>query len=234
VNNMNDRKVCIYWCDIKNLEYSDKEIEECEIITQTKTIDYLNRIDVIRHITGLLLSEWAINHYGSRHEKQGEYEGVAIGRDGNGKPYYITEKKYSFNISHSGDIAICAISECLVGIDIERKGGTINDILQRICKKEEFEWANSGVGKEKCYSLWTYRESYLKCIGNGIKGIANLFSMIDDKKLIVEHEGFFFYPIQVQNGYESTICTQGPIEWWSVEEVEHDWLKEMLRIIKKC
>lgn len=72
---MNDRKVCIYWCDIKNLEYSDKEIEECEIITQTKTIDYLNRIDVIRHITGLLLSEWAINHYGSRHEKQGEYEG---------------------------------------------------------------------------------------------------------------------------------------------------------------
>ena len=136
---MNDRKVCIYWCDIKNLEYSDKEIEECEIITQTKTIDYLNRIDVIRHITGLLLSEWAINHYGSRHEKQGEYEGVAIGRDGNGKPYYITEKKYSFNISHSGDIAICAISECLVGIDIERKGGTINDILQRICKKEEFE-----------------------------------------------------------------------------------------------
>ena len=44
---------------------------------------------------------------------------ILIDYDKNGKPFYNSPSGIHFNISHSGDWSVCAVSELPVGIDIE-------------------------------------------------------------------------------------------------------------------
>lgn len=45
---------------------------------------------------------------------------VPISREERGKPFLRDRQDLFFNISHSGEYAVCAVSEHPVGIDIER------------------------------------------------------------------------------------------------------------------
>ena len=94
----------------------------------------------------------------------------------NGKPYLEGNPVY-FNLSHSGNMVMCAISDMRVGCDIELMKKQPNlRVAKRFFAKEEYESIKEN---SDFYRLWTLKESYVKLNGEGIKGIADSFSFTE-------------------------------------------------------
>lgn len=90
----------------------------------------------------------------------------------NGKPYY--QNGPFFNISHSGNFVVMAISNKEIGIDIEENVEKNMSSLMRI-----FNEAEAKLIKEHAdfYYLWCAKESLIKCIGTSINKIREIPSL---------------------------------------------------------
>ncbi len=82
-----------------------------------------------------------------------------------GKPHAVGLDVY-FSISHSGDYAVCAVSDKEIGIDIEK----IREINPKVCKKFSTENEAEYIASHKngLFEIWTLKEAYFKCIGTGL------------------------------------------------------------------
>lgn len=89
-----------------------------------------------------------------------------------GKPYY--ENGPFFNISHSGNFIVMAVSNKEVGVDIEENIAKDMTPLLRI-----FNEAEAKVIKEHSdfYYLWCAKESLIKCTGSTINKIKEVPSL---------------------------------------------------------
>ena len=99
---------------------------------------------------------------------------VKLGAHKKGKPFLINEKPIYFNLSHSHEMCVYAFSpDGEVGIDIE-KIRDLPDIDQLIEKnltpgEKKYFTGNPEMRKNRFFQFWTYKESYLKAIGEGMR-----------------------------------------------------------------
>lgn len=87
-----------------------------------------------------------------------------------GKPYFRNHPEVHFNISHSGNLVICAVSDFETGLDIQEKSRMNTD---RIAKKvmspdEHKKYLTSSERQDFFYRVWVMKESYVKWTGDGI------------------------------------------------------------------
>lgn len=101
----------------------------------------------------------------------------------NGKPY-VENVEVEFSISHSGDIAVCAISDKPVGIDIERiKDVNINAAKRLFTADEQnYVFEKWGFAKQRFFEVWTRKEAYVKMLGKGISHFPE-FSVMGNKNI---------------------------------------------------
>ncbi|NOR33206.1 MAG: 4'-phosphopantetheinyl transferase superfamily protein [Bacteroidales bacterium] len=99
---------------------------------------------------------------------------VKMGAHKKGKPYLIHDRTVFFNISNSHDLCVFAFScDAEVGIDME-KIRDLSDIDQLI-EKNLTRRERSYLIKDPAHKLnwffrfWTFKESYLKAIGEGMR-----------------------------------------------------------------
>lgn len=89
----------------------------------------------------------------------------------NGKPY-LPGGGLEFNLSHSGRVAVCAVSPRPVGVDVEAFRHFDEKLLRHICREDELAFfrARAAPGDEDRFftGLWTLKESFLKYLGTGI------------------------------------------------------------------
>ena len=83
-----------------------------------------------------------------------------------GKPY--SDEKF-FNISHSGNIVIIAVSDYEVGCDVELKRELEYERLGKIVFHEnELKKLSETEDKRSLFfKLWTSKEAFIKCLGEG-------------------------------------------------------------------
>jgi 4'-phosphopantetheinyl transferase len=83
-----------------------------------------------------------------------------------GKPY--SDEKF-FNISHSGNIVIIAVSDLEVGCDVELKRELEYERLGKIVFHEnELKKLSETEDKRSLFfKLWTSKEAFIKCLGEG-------------------------------------------------------------------
>ena len=85
-------------------------------------------------------------------------------RTAHGKPY--AEHAPYFNLSHSCDWFLCAVSDTPVGVDIETPRKVSPALVRRICTPAELAFL---AGAPECFlQIWTAKEAYLKYLGTGI------------------------------------------------------------------
>ena len=85
-----------------------------------------------------------------------------------GKPYLIGNKAY-ISLSHSGDIAVCAISENEVGVDIQKISDYDKRLADRFFCREERDYINAADNEKYAfYEIWTRKEARVKLTGEGI------------------------------------------------------------------
>ena len=78
----------------------------------------------------------------------------------NRKPY-LEGAPFRFNLSHSGEYVVCALSDSDVGVDIEE----IKPISEGVMRRFVGYFENSDAENTRC---WTRYEAIGKCLGTGI------------------------------------------------------------------
>lgn len=87
----------------------------------------------------------------------------------NGKP---ETDKIQFNLSHSGNLVICAVSNETVGCDVEQIGNYHEGVVRRFFSEKEktyLENTEESKREQAFFRIWTARESYMKLTGEGMR-----------------------------------------------------------------
>ncbi|MEO8567732.1 MAG: 4'-phosphopantetheinyl transferase superfamily protein, partial [Ginsengibacter sp.] len=122
------------------------------------------------------------------------------------RPYF--NNNIDFNISHSGDYIICAISRRhKIGVDIEEvKEIPFDDFENEFSFKEMTAIMNSDNNMNSFYTLWTQKEAFLKAIGTGLHTQLNKVE-VDDRIIKWNNTSWFLSEIILDAKYISHLCT---------------------------
>lgn len=96
---------------------------------------------------------------------------LAVGPQG--KPFFPDRPDLHFNLSHSGETVLCALSPSPVGCDVEILGPARPELAERFFHPSERRWLSAlppSEYDEAFFRLWTLKESYLKATGLGLSG----------------------------------------------------------------
>lgn len=130
-----------------------------------------------------------------------------------GKPYI---EGLRFNLSHSGTVAVLAVAEGEIGVDVQRIAPVKEALIRRACTEREqkyLECFSGGARVREFFRLWTAKESAGKYFGTGIVDPKEY--EIDLAEESVAYNGnrtglsFREYPL---DGYCLTVCTEKPFE----------------------
>lgn len=88
---------------------------------------------------------------------------IAISRGETGKPFLVNEPDFRFNISHAGDVAVCAFDEFPIGVDVERiRPVRFRPIADRCFSAREREEIPDSNPLPAFFRIWTAKESVVK------------------------------------------------------------------------
>lgn len=155
--------------DLKNYELPVKNILTEERVNK---IYGCNTKKAAQMFAGDVLSRFAINYIFGIPLQELVYKTSRAG-----KPYIEKYNSIHFNISHSNDVVICALSNTPVGIDIQyMKSLNIEQFTKRFfSKQEQKEILESKFQKHEFFKLWTKKESFIKYadlrIADGLKNL---------------------------------------------------------------
>ena len=129
---------------------------------------------------GLLL-KWALKKHGAAVEQ--------LSYGVNGKP---EAEGVFFNLSHSGQWAVCAIGDGPVGCDVEEIASVREGIAERFFTENEVQHLAQFEGErrnEEFFRLWTLKESYMKMTGEGMSLGLDRFEFDMDGQPTVKRDG---------------------------------------------
>jgi 4'-phosphopantetheinyl transferase len=121
-----------------------------------------------------------------------------------------------FNLSHSGDLVVYAVSDRPVGIDIEQvRSMDLAGIIQRFFAPSEFAaWQKLSSADQELafFRTWTVKEAYLKAIGTGLHTpLSEVEVSIDqDPPIILQAPGSENWQLHlIQDHYRNDQCNGG-------------------------
>ncbi len=118
-----------------------------------------------------------------------------------GKPMFI-DNRMEFSLSHAGSFAGATVSDCPVGMDIERKRQIRESLARRICSEREWnELWRRDPSEDTFLRLFSAKESISKRSGEGIRCL----SSIDIGE----------YPVmqKILPGYVLSVCSESTAGW---------------------
>lgn len=169
--------VKIYYADISLVE--DKQIfdylfEKMNMQRRTKILRCKNKEDKMRSLLAGYLLRIALEEEGY------SYENLEFSMTKEGKPILLSYPGLYFNMSHGGKFAVCALSNQMVGVDIESENRLLfqdekEDRLEKVAErsltpeeKKIFSKCERAEKKISFLKYWTRKESYSKAIGKGL------------------------------------------------------------------
>lgn len=134
-----------------------------------------------------------------------EFFGVEgkIVKNENGKPY-IEGSPYHFNITHSHEMVMLAVSDKPIGIDVERiEERDYKKFSKRFFSEEEQSRVN---GLLSFYVLWTKKESFVKYLGGSVADVCE--TEFTDKIRFKGEEQSVFSVSEKMDDYVFSVCSE--------------------------
>lgn len=100
---------------------------------------------------------------------------ISCGKDG--KPELV-DSGISFNLSHSGNFAACALSDSPIGLDIQTERDCDRRLAEKYFTAPERRFIEESDNKAYAFTkLWCMKESAVKYLGTGLKTPLSSFSV---------------------------------------------------------
>lgn len=170
-------------------------------LKKDKIDKYINYEAKTRSIIGeMLLSELLAR-------KDISYESLDYYINDYGKPY-LKNSNLFFNISHSFDYVVTAISDKEIGIDIEKiRKVSINTIKQFATEKEkEYILSSKNNVGERIFKIYTLKEAYFKMLGTNLNHILEVEFTIKNNTVYCNDEKVKVGFINDIKGYIIAYC----------------------------
>ena len=138
-----------------------------------EVLGYGNKEVALRRLLGEALVRFALKKYWNLTS-----EDYRIDRGEKGKPFIVGVENVFFNISHSGDYVVCAVSDREIGIDIEKRAKARMEVAGRFFNGEEvaqLKMLEEDKQDQLFFNYWSVKESFLKYIGTGLARPLNSF-----------------------------------------------------------
>ncbi|MBE6787459.1 MAG: 4'-phosphopantetheinyl transferase superfamily protein [Ruminococcaceae bacterium] len=107
-----------------------------------------------------------------------EINSLKMEKGEHGKPFFKDLPNFHFNVSHSGELLVIAISQSAVGVDIEKKR-KLNPKIAKRFHPQEIDYINSKPSESRFLEIWTKKEACLKYLGAGLSGGLDTFSVFE-------------------------------------------------------
>lgn len=201
---------------VEILDISEDMLNKLYSLTDSKKISkvkkFINKKDKIRTLIGeILIRTIIIEDLGIRNNN------ISFEKNPYGKPYIKEYAQFNFNISHSGNFVVCAIDNNPIGIDIEEvKYIEYEDIAKNFFAMSEFDYIiknDSYSSLSRFYEIWTLKESFIKCCGQGLAMPLKSFSIEVNKyesiKVVSnnEYKEHIFKIFDIKLGYKLAVCS---------------------------
>lgn len=140
-----------------------------------------------------------------------------------GKSYISNYENIYFNLSHSGSIVACAISDTEVGVDVEYNDPNIDlDIAKNYFYNSEYESIiKSDNPSNEFFNYWVLKESYMKYTGLGFNLELDSFEIIIKDKISLkndkDHLKFNLFDI---DDYKLAICSKYDVKNYTQYSVD--------------
>ena len=132
--------------------------------SKLKKIISNNKHNADNSIIGIVLAKKAINETFSI-----PLDEINICYEQSGRPFIEDHSEIHVSISHSNDLVVCAVSNCEIGIDVEKIRQYNPKLANKYFSNKEIEIICSSYNKDKEFTkIWTQKEAALKCTGLGI------------------------------------------------------------------
>ncbi len=138
-----------------------------------------------------------------------------VGPDG--KPYLL-DSDVHYNISHSGEMVLCALHDTPVGVDIEHMRRVSTNVPDRIMSPEEKLIYD--LTDDQCtlfFQIWTLKEAYIKYLGVGMRMPLHTITVYPDNDGIISNvDGCRFSVLRGIPGYQAAVCADrsvGAVQW---------------------
>lgn len=150
----------------------------------------------------------------------------------NGRPYINSYP--DFNLSHSGNIAVCAIglNQNRVGIDIQIEKPIKSKLLKQVFTKQELDWVSQE--ESKIAHLWSRKEAVSKLLGHGMRINFQKLETLSDQVLF-EGKIYHLNTIPVARGYQCTLAGETPLgaslnqyRWSSVDQLDEKFTSSVI------
>lgn len=212
INGQNMMKKCrttLYASDITALKSYEKFTALLPKLTERrreKMRAYAHRNDALRSMAAELLLFHALEANGINPD------GVSVCETEDGKPYLEGVRDFYFNLSHSGNLAVCAVSSLPVGCDVQELTGVKLDIARRFTPEEYGKIAalTGDEAREMLFRFWTAKESYIKAVGTGFKTPLNSFAVDLESGKVHGGESYRVREFDVGDNYKCAVCTSAP------------------------
>ncbi len=137
-----------------------------------------------------------------------------------GKPIF-KDNNVEFNISHSGEIVVCAITRnCSIGVDIEKIRNVNISIFKAQMTKQEL--SSIAAAEEKLvafFDYWTKKEAVVKAHGKGLSIPLKKFEVVNNRTKL-EHTQYFTKEIHLHESYKAHLAVNCGIGELSVEIIK--------------
>ncbi|WP_198080181.1 4'-phosphopantetheinyl transferase family protein [Acinetobacter calcoaceticus] len=143
----------------------------------------------------------------------------------NGKPFVEGSKALYFNLTHSADVIILAVTEeGEIGVDIERVDREFDWMrVDSVLAASEIEWikGNELIDPfsvyQRFFQIWTLKEAYIKCTGDGMSRHLKMLNFhvsseyiqfLDSTNNAQKTEKYYFESYIYDSDFIFSICLQ--------------------------
>ena len=130
---------------------------------------------------------------------------ISCGKDG--KPE-IFDSGISFNLSHSGSFAACAVSDSPVGLDIQTERDYNARLAEKHFSAQERRYIEGSENKAYAFTkLWSMKESVVKILGTGLKRPLSSFTVDPERNTACLDGRMLYFHHSLIYGCHLALCS---------------------------
>jgi 4'-phosphopantetheinyl transferase len=209
------------------LKSSTSELEYCEEILSSDEMDRANRFYFPKHRQRFMIGRGSLRTILSRYLDV-KPEQIKFDYQPRGKPvldHKFAKSQLSFNLAHSEDLALCAVSyQRQIGVDLEfiRPMSDLVSLAQRYFLPREYEVLRSLFPEQQqqvFFRYWTCKEAYLKATGVGLTDLDQVeiaLKINKPAKLLVSDQWSLHELIPADNFIAAVVVAgdMGNLQFW--------------------